>query len=182
MRCPRGVGQLDEARASLQQAAHYDPLTDLHNRRAFNQAFAEILERHAQQGRSLGVMFLDIDHFKRINDQFGHPAGDAVLRELAAMCQRELRSHDLAARIGGEEFAVVLPHSDVGDGENIANRLLHHMSNARIEAILGEPVTISIGLAEVEPTETDIQPALLRADQALYRAKAAGRNRAVRWW
>ena len=173
---------LEAANARLRVDAGTDPLTGLANRRRLHELAQVELTRARRYGWPVVVLMLDIDHFKRINDQFGHPAGDAVLRELAAMCQRELRSHDLAARIGGEEFAVVLPHSDVGDGENIANRLLHHMSNARIEAILGEPVTISIGLAEVEPTETDIQPALLRADQALYRAKAAGRNRAVRWW
>ncbi|MGE1161549.1 GGDEF domain-containing protein, partial [Pantoea agglomerans] len=98
---------LDQARVSLQQAAHYDALTNLINRRGFNQVFAERLAEHAANEGMLAVMFLDIDHFKRINDSLGHAAGDDLLKVIADHIKAATRSQDLVARFGGDEFCIV---------------------------------------------------------------------------
>ena len=120
---------------------------------------------------------LDLDHFKRVNDLFGHAVGDEVLRTVAAVCQRQLRGHDLVARIGGEEFAILLPHSDLEGAEISARRLLHEIRDTRIEQLDGAFVTVSIGIAALDPRDSSIQAVLERADNALYRAKSAGRDR-----
>ncbi|AIG04029.1 diguanylate cyclase [Pseudomonas fluorescens] len=158
------------------QKALIDPLTGLPNRAAWNERLEYEVNAWHQQGNSLSLAMLDLDHFKRINDSYGHLAGDKVLKIIANVLSKRLRPTDFIARFGGEEFVLLMPDSALGDALELGERL-----RAAIEAcpfhFKGERVTItmSIGMAQFQPGErSDL--ALKRADEALYRAKAAGRN------
>lgn len=119
-------------------------------------------------------MLLDVDHFKRVNDTWGHAFGDRVLRRLAEHCQKESRISDLVVRLGGEEFAILLVETPIAEASNIAERLrLAQMS----DALEGREVTVSLGVSELLPDDRGIEDLLQRADAAMYRAKEAGRNR-----
>lgn len=169
------------------EAAVSDPLTGLHNRRYAMPHLARIAERATNTRKPFAVMVADMDHFKQINDIHGHAAGDAVLIETAQRLRENLRAVDLLARIGGEEFLIVMPGADLANARNAATRLCHIIRNTPF-AIPGQDdvhiaVTISIGLTVCDPMNgpTPILPqtaeALLdRADKALYGAKADGRN------
>lgn len=158
------------------QKALIDPLTGLPNRAAWGERLAHEVEQWQQHGNMLLVAMLDLDHFKRINDGYGHLAGDKVLKIIATQLRKRLRPNDFIARFGGEEFVMLMPATSMAVGMQLANTL-----RAAIEAcpfhFKGEPVTVtvSIGLAAFKPGERSDQ-VLKRADQALYRAKAAGRN------
>jgi diguanylate cyclase (GGDEF)-like protein len=173
----RARNRLIVANVQLAHDVETDALTGLGNRRRLENAAVRELSRARRYSWPVTVMLLDLDHFKNINDQWGHHAGDAVLCEVAARCLRILRSHDVLVRWGGEEFAVLLPQCDLATSEGIAERILEAMREQPLEAIHGERLTVSIGLAAVEPAEPTIEAALKRADAALYRAKHAGRNR-----
>lgn len=158
------------------QKALIDPLTGLPNRAAWSERLEYEVNTWHQQGNSLSLAMLDLDHFKRINDSYGHLAGDKVLKIIANVLSKRLRPTDFIARFGGEEFVLLMPDSALGDALELGERL-----RAAIEAcpfhFKGERVTItmSIGMAQFQPGErSDL--ALKRADEALYRAKAAGRN------
>jgi diguanylate cyclase (GGDEF)-like protein len=176
------LAQLTMDYIELRQMATFDPLTGVMSRRAFTaaslRAFA-LAERHKH---NLSLIVLDIDHFKSINDTYGHAAGDEVLSEAAAVCAKSLRSTDLFGRIGGEEFAVLLPHTDRAGALEVAEKL-----RKIIAALPFEPdgeqrqVTASFGVATLDITTTDFDSMMVRADGALYRAKAEGRNRCVAW-
>ena len=126
------------------------------------------------------MLLLDIDHFKSINDSFGHPVGDEVLRELASRCRGLLRGHDLIARIGGEEFAVILPGTGPAEATEIAERLRMAFAGSPVATQGGEVrVTISLGGAMLSATGETFEVLLKRADAALYEAKRGGRNRVV---
>jgi two-component system cell cycle response regulator len=159
-----------------------DDLTGLHNRR-YLMSHIETLLGNEQGGsiRSFAVMLLDIDHFKSINDTFGHDAGDQVLKEFAQRIARNVRGVDLAARFGGEEFVVVMPETDMPNAHVVAERLRQAFSDAPF-AVQGVerpiPVTCSIGVAVAESREPPDQ-IIKRADEALYAAKRDGRNRVV---
>ncbi|MFP4238824.1 MAG: diguanylate cyclase [Rhodosalinus sp.] len=170
-------------------AAVTDPLTGLYNRRFALPKLAHLTEEALVTGRSLAVLIADLDHFKAINDAYGHAAGDAVLAETAARIRRSLTERDLAARLGGEEFLVVLPGRDAAAAERTGRRLCRIIAETPF-ALRGRDesvqVTVSIGIAAVPgaagPTPASSGPqgaeALLeRADRALYSAKARGRNR-----
>ncbi|MFD2232275.1 GGDEF domain-containing protein [Phaeospirillum tilakii] len=163
---------------TLQRLALTDPLTGLANRTRFFAAAAAEIRRSRRYGHPLAVVMIDIDFFKRINDGFGHDAGDRALRGFAGLCRALVRDQDLAARIGGEEFALLLPETAPPDALALAERL-----RAATEAGQGldglPPMTVSLGLSSLRPGETAIDPALSRADQALYQAKRGGRNRVV---
>jgi two-component system cell cycle response regulator len=136
----------------------------------------------AEGGNETALMLFDIDHFKQVNDRFGHPAGDEVLRELAGRAMRQVRSVDLVGRLGGEEFVVVMPETSLSGAVVVAERL--RVAVADEPFILQDnggklPITVSVGIA-VTGKETDTLESLLkRADEALYAAKNAGRNRVV---
>ena len=158
------------------QKALIDPLTGLPNRAAWSERLEYEVNAWHQQGNNLSLAMLDLDHFKRINDGYGHLAGDKVLKIIANVLSKRLRATDFIARFGGEEFVLLMPDSALGDALELGERL-----RAAIEAcpfhFKGERVTItmSIGMAQFQPGErSDL--ALKRADEALYRAKAAGRN------
>lgn len=168
--------QLDQAKASLEQVAHFDPLTELLNRRGFNRVFAATLEEHSVTGRSLAVMFLDIDHFKRINDTLGHAAGDELLRVIAQRIRDALRERDLIARFGGDEFCVVASLDSNAAPRALAQRLLEQMKEPIELAGRRIVMTTSIGIS-LFPHDADSADELLKhADLALYQSKGSGRN------
>ncbi|MCG6122878.1 MAG: GGDEF domain-containing protein [Microvirga sp.] len=158
--------------------ASTDPLTDLPNRRFFED-FARIeVDRLRRFGGSMSLMMLDLDNFKFINDRYGHLARDAVLKKFAACCKRIVRERDLIARIGGEEFVVLLFGSDVASAVLLAERLRSRIASLRITTAAGViRVTSSIGVTLMTAKDRSITAALQRADEALYAAKSGGRNR-----
>ncbi|MEQ8345301.1 MAG: GGDEF domain-containing protein [Sneathiellaceae bacterium] len=166
--------------ADLRRQAERDPLTGIHNRRAFDARARQAIERARRSGDLVALLYLDLDHFKSINDRFGHPAGDEVLRRVADIVGASLRKTDLSARLGGEEFAVLLPRTDAGAAWVIAERIRHGMEEFSFD-LEGESVraTLSIGVAVFDGTGDDLERLSQRADQALYRAKQEGRNRTV---
>jgi diguanylate cyclase (GGDEF)-like protein len=157
-------------------AASMDPLTSMFNRRGFSEACARLIEREANAGRPVTVLIFDIDHFKSINDRFGHPAGDEILKLFATIVINSLRISDLSGRIGGEEFAALLPCS-LEEGVLAAERVREGFAASGISVDEG-PVdtTVSIGVAG-GPAGTELEVLLAAADTALYQAKRGGRNR-----
>jgi diguanylate cyclase (GGDEF)-like protein len=157
-------------------AASMDPLTGMFNRRGFAEACSRVIEREANAGRPATVLIFDIDHFKSINDRFGHPAGDEILKLFAAIVVNALRITDLSGRIGGEEFAALLPCS-LEEGVIAAERVREAFEGSGIVDETG-PVdtTVSIGVAG-GPAGTELEVLLAAADTALYQAKRDGRNR-----
>ena len=174
------------ARERLKQAGLTDPLTGVQNRRYFEHRCPAEVSQARRHHQSLACMFLDIDKFKRINDNHGHPTGDAVLRGVAQVIQAQLRSSDTIARFGGEEFVVLLPQTPGHHAQEIAERIRLAVSCAHFENSQGQavPVTLSIGLSQLSsepPGDTAALASALvsEADQALYRAKHNGRNQVV---
>jgi diguanylate cyclase (GGDEF)-like protein len=157
-------------------AASMDPLTGMFNRRGFAEATSRVIEREAKAGRPVTVMIFDIDHFKSINDRFGHPAGDEILKLFAAVVVNSLRISDLSGRIGGEEFAGLLTCS-LDEAVVVAERVREAFANSGIVVEEG-PVdtTVSVGVAG-GPAGTELEVLLAAADAALYQAKRGGRNR-----
>ncbi|WP_022663216.1 sensor domain-containing diguanylate cyclase [Paucidesulfovibrio longus] len=158
--------------------ADRDGLTKLHNRQTFDRRLAVELKRSQRYGNSLALLMVDLDHFKQVNDTHGHAAGDMVLREVGALLQDSVRSCDIAARFGGEEFALLLPHTHEADAWKLADRIRRRIEKLRYNyAGKSLSITASIGVSSLAPgcldKENDL---LLRADQALYLAKANGRN------
>lgn len=155
-----------------------DELTGLYNRRAFFDLGEQLLVRARRQRTPLAILMCDLDHFKKINDTYGHEAGDQVLRAIGQLLREKVRDSDIAARIGGEEFALLLPETSVRDAMNLGDRLLELLRALSIEH---EQQTIrptaSIGLAMKEPEVQSLEQLLSRADQAMYLSKTAGRDR-----
>jgi diguanylate cyclase (GGDEF)-like protein len=166
----------DRAVTVHKTAASMDPLTGMFNRRGFAEACSRVIDREANAGRPVTVMIFDIDHFKSINDRFGHPAGDEILKLFAAVVVNGLRITDLSGRIGGEEFAALLPCS-LEEGVVVAERVREAFESSGIVDETG-PVdtTVSIGVAG-GPAGTELDVLLAAADTALYQAKRGGRNR-----
>lgn len=174
-------------RARLLRSGFTDVLTGWNNRRYLAVRLAEELARARRDQTRLVCLMLDVDHFKRVNDTYGHAAGDVVLRELAQRIESQVRASDVAARYGGEEFIVLLPNTTVDAAQRLAERIRAEIGNNKIELPGGELLTItaSIGIAEVAPTHADDDLKTLgdsliaRADVALYAAKSAGRDRVM---
>lgn len=158
-----------------------DPLTGLANRRHFRAVLEREIDRVTRSGEAALLLMLDIDHFKKVNDTRGHACGDAALHGLASTLEHNLRRHDLIGRLGGEEFAVFLPDTALGQAMQLAERLRKQVAITAMAAP-GEPepirITISIGLAMLSGQES-LESLLARADDALYQAKREGRNRVV---
>jgi diguanylate cyclase (GGDEF)-like protein len=166
----------DRAVTAHKTAASMDPLTGLFNRRGFAEATSRVIEREAQAGRPVTVMIFDIDHFKSINDRFGHPAGDEILKLFSTIVVNSLRITDLSGRVGGEEFAALLPCS-LEEGVLVAERVREAFEASDIVVDEGRvDTTVSIGVAG-GPAGTELEVLLAAADTALYQAKRGGRNR-----
>ncbi|TLZ19041.1 MAG: sensor domain-containing diguanylate cyclase [Gammaproteobacteria bacterium] len=172
-------------RARLLRSGLTDFLTGFHNRRYLHARLREELARAQRARHSLVCLMIDVDHFKRINDQYGHLAGDAVLREVAQRIDAEMRISDTGARFGGDEFALVLTEAAITDGEKVAGRVLQAVRSVpvAIGKSATETVTLSIGVAAAAPGpgmrdyKVLAERLMAEADAALYRAKSAGRNR-----
>jgi diguanylate cyclase (GGDEF)-like protein/putative nucleotidyltransferase with HDIG domain len=169
--------RMDRLIGKLSDAARTDPLTELLNRRGFQEAFDLELERSRRSDRPCTLLLADLDHFKRVNDLLGHPAGDARLKKLAQLLNVGKRRIDSAARMGGEEFALLLPDTDEHGGFVIAERLRHTVRDAF--ATHPVEVTLSFGVASYPRHGATGDQLLLAADQALYVAKELGRNRSA---
>ena len=168
----------DNLQASIEMAV-VDALTGLNNRRFLESHFASLLDEAVHKDKPLSLMILDIDHFKLVNDNYGHDAGDEVLKAFGARIKRVVRVADLICRMGGEEFVVVMPNTSIDLAEVIAERIRSSIQGARFQIDASGrsiPVTVSIGLAD---RRNDVTPDVVykRADKALYRAKTEGRNR-----
>jgi len=166
----------------VQHLAITDPLTNLNNRRYFFEAARRELERARRYQNSLSMIMLDIDHFKRVNDTYGHLAGDRILVAVAARCKEKLREVDLSARYGGEEFVFLLPETDLEGARQVAERLRAEVNDAPIDA--GDKkisISVSLGVAELDEECVDLQALVRRADQALYVTKDTGRGKVTAW-
>jgi diguanylate cyclase (GGDEF)-like protein len=177
-------GQLAVTAERLREESLTDALTGLANRRSFEQHFGEVLRECARDLRPVAVLMIDIDQFKLYNDAFGHLSGDACLRTIAQILERNIgRTRDMVARIGGEEMAVVMPNADAAGAAIVAERMRAAVRAAEIahgNAAAYPVVTISIGVAATrDPARATIEQLVLAADKALYRAKWAGRDRVV---
>lgn len=172
--------KLANARASrLENLAMYDGLTEIHNRRFFDEALVAYLEEFKKTRAQFGLLLVDIDFFKSINDEHGHDAGDTVLKEIAKCISGLAREHDIVARIGGEEFAIIAPFANKGDLESIGQRyrnaiekLTLKVDNAKLR------VTVSIGASSNKDASTAAEM-FKAADRNLYEAKRGGRNRVM---
>ncbi|WP_020475585.1 diguanylate cyclase [Zavarzinella formosa] len=166
--------EIEDTNAKLRKLATTDALTGVRNRAAFNERLSEEYDRAVRHQRPLSVLMMDVDHFKLFNDSFGHPAGDEVLRDVAASLQATVRTADIVARYGGEEFAVILPDADFAGAMVLAERCRRAIAMGTWDK---HPVTMSVGVATLNPNIKEASMLVRDADQALYRSKHAGRNR-----
>jgi diguanylate cyclase (GGDEF)-like protein len=176
--------KLGETLEALRRLATHDSLTGLLNRREYDRIMSEEEERCRRFSNPLSLAIIDLDHFKRINDTHRHSAGDAVLKEAARRLGAAIRTVDRAARIGGEEFGLVLPHTGRDQAMEVARRAMQAISDTPMEAPggLSLRVTASAGVAEIPSTASSAAELFASADKALYGAKSAGRNRVVASW
>jgi diguanylate cyclase (GGDEF)-like protein len=167
--------------AELEELASKDSLTGTSNRRHFMHLAALELDHARRMGRSFALLALDIDHFKRINDTWGHAAGDEALKAFTNACRQGLREYDILGRVGGEEFAVALPNTGLDGAKVIAERLRAAVEELVVRPAKGDlfDLTVSIGIAVLGEDDSSVSELLARADKALYTAKAMGRNRVV---
>lgn len=176
----RNITSQYEYEVKLQELSETDVLTGIFNRRKFLEMLDERFREFKRYECSTGLVIFDIDNFKRVNDAFGHRMGDEVLYQLTSHCYSQLRTVDKLCRIGGEEFAIVLPYTNVKEAYQIAERLRH--ASEQLDIVLGSSVvnvTISLGFSEFINTDISIEDVIHRADTALYKAKEKGRNQLV---
>ncbi|RLQ87710.1 PleD family two-component system response regulator [Notoacmeibacter ruber] len=172
-------------RASLTetlQMAITDPLTGLHNRRYLENHLQALFDRALKRKSTLSVMMTDLDHFKQVNDVHGHDGGDVVLREFAQRLRRNVRGMDLACRYGGEEFIIVMPDTDAGAAQQVAERLRMAIETTSFDLGAGKPsinITVSIGVSSLNSPDDTVSSLLKAADRALYAAKEGGRNKVI---
>ncbi len=182
MRAGRRIVELQAELYRLQEQfraqSRTDPLTGCLNRRGITERLVAELSFAGRDRRPLGVAVLDLDHFKSVNDTYGHAAGDAVLQHVAALSRGSLRRIDLFGRLGGEEFAILLPGTDRAGAVLVAERFRREVEGTPARTDAGTiAVTVSMGLTELGPRDPDADTVLARADAALYQAKRGGRNR-----
>jgi hypothetical protein len=175
----KAAQELHKYAAQLEHLARTDELTQAYNRRFFMQELEKEISRATRYDRPLAVITLDLDHFKDVNDTYGHAAGDSVLQTLSAACRSTLRSQDLFARLGGEEFAILLPETGLEEATQAAERIRVLVQELEVTAEDGQLMrfTASLGVASFRADEESVESLLHRADRALYAAKDAGRNR-----
>jgi len=182
LRCGERVIHLQEDLLKTQEAlsleANYDRLTGLSRREVVLDQLDREVARARREGRPIAVVMTDLDHFKQVNDTYGHPAGDAILRQSADRLRGVIRDYDFIGRYGGEEFLMVLPGCTMSAAQQIAERARAAIGGDPMQAGRAEmSMTISLGLAWSGSVQEDARTLLLAADDALYRAKARGRNR-----
>lgn len=174
----RDITAIENLREHLSKLAMLDELTNLYNRRAFMLALDKEIASAKRYSRQLSLIILDIDYFKKINDQYGHPLGDVALRHFAQVTSAAIRSQDTLGRIGGEEFAIILPDTATNEAYSLAERIRSAIDSSSVEHNLGTiKFTVSIGIASLDEQNTDPKIIVNNADAALYTAKGAGRNR-----
>jgi diguanylate cyclase len=182
LRMRESAGKVEALERNLQEAirdATLDGLTGLSNRKSFDAIIRKVAGEAMNSGDDLALLMIDIDHFKRVNDTWGHQTGDSVLRHLARTVQKAVRGGDYVARYGGEEFAVILPRTDLDDAHNVAQNIRHELARNPLLLDLTpsmKPVTVSIGGACYEPGDP-LSEWVARTDAALYHAKKEGRDR-----
>ena len=170
--------QVTERANALEKEILLDPLTKIHNRRAYDIKIRECLRSYHRNGQHFSLILIDVDHFKKVNDRYGHHAGDKCLKEIARMVATSLRKTDFLARYGGEELVAILPGSTGEDAAAVAEKLRSRVDRARFyyrEEVI--QITISLGVTGVQPTDTDSELIFVRVDEAMYMAKNDGRNR-----
>lgn len=169
---------VDQLASKLNRLATLDPLTGIGNRRVFYTRAESEIARQRRKGTPLSILMIDLDRFKSINDTHGHAAGDKILRRFTSLTRPQLREYDFFARLGGEEFAVLLPDTPEAVALAIAERLRVQAASALLpDSEDGKPATVSIGVAQLDTEDTNIDQLIQRADLALYAAKRGGRNR-----
>jgi len=170
----------EAAMRKLELASRVDGLTQLYNRAHWQKRLMEEFSRAQRYGNTLSLMLFDLDHFKSINDQYGHLAGDAVLVAVAQLVQQSLREPDVAGRYGGEEFGIILPNTDAPGAQVVAERLRQTIEQTPVRFERRDiPVSASVGLVEYRSDLADAEAMIARADEALYNAKQRGRNQVV---
>ncbi|MCK9513628.1 MAG: GGDEF domain-containing protein [Pigmentiphaga sp.] len=168
----------DRVRRRLEVVAATDPLTGLFNRRSFGDTAADRFNKAKVAGKGFMLVLLDVDRFKAVNDTYGHEVGDKVLMHVAGRLQNVARDDDMIARLGGEEFVMLLETDDWEGGMGAAERIRQAVADQAIRVDLQDiVVTVSGGVARFDPEDHSLSDVLRRADQALYLAKSAGRNR-----
>lgn len=172
------ITDIVELREKLAEQAYTDELTRLYNRRKIWQCFESSYEKARQQDSALSCIIIDIDHFKRVNDSFGHDFGDNVIVELANIIHSNLRKSDHCGRVGGEEFLIVLSDTTGKEALDVAERLRHQFLESELN-ILESPFSLSCGVTQFSPNDSEFLDLYRRADDALYKAKHLGRNRSV---
>jgi diguanylate cyclase (GGDEF)-like protein len=175
--------QASESHALAVEAARTDPLTQLRNRAALAADMAQLIGQNGGAARSFSLLFLDIDHFKEINDRHGHSCGDDVLRQVATLLRTHLRQSDIASRYGGDEFVVLLPGASAETAMRLAERLRSTVEQHRFwspESTTRLAVTVSVGAAAFPEDGATMDDLILHADASMYTAKRAGRNQ-TRW-
>ena len=170
--------RLKESNRMLLELSHRDPLTGLYNRRQMMKTLENEMDRSNRTGDPVSLVLVDCDDFKKINDTYGHQTGDEVLMKLGETFNRHLRQYDSVARFGGDEFALILPSTDIPEAVGIAGRIRQEVEQMTVDADLADlQVTISLGIARHPQTQVQIPEDLIReADYALYNAKRQGRN------
>ena len=170
--------QMDSRAENLQKQATTDPLTGMHNRRYFEEALKGYLGEFNKIGATLGLLILDLDHFKSVNDNYGHDVGDVVLKEVALRMRAICREHDMVARLGGEEFALITPYANRDQLLGVAERYREMVEDLKIKSgnVVIRP-TVSIGVATNEDGCDSVDELFKAADRKLYQAKNTGRNR-----
>jgi len=169
--------ELEQQNYELREKSIRDPLTGLYNRRFFEELLGKEFSRIKRSGQPIGLLFLDIDHFKRLNDTHGHQFGDLVLSVVAQCIEAASRESDVVARFGGEEFVVLLTDGMAGSTEIVAERIRSSVESLELEQNgVRAPVTISIGAASSKDRDDSPQALVGRADEMLYQSKNAGRN------
>lgn len=174
----RDLTEHKKLQAQLESMATIDSLTGLANRQAFLQRAKNEFNRARRYSRPLTVVMIDIDHFKSINDRFGHATGDEVLRQAATICQSSLRGSDFMGRVGGEEFVLLLPDTPHTNAYHVAERMRTHLYETPIalENNITLNISASFGVASMNEADSDFDAVLERADEAMYHAKHGGRN------
>jgi len=173
------ISKLRGTNEQLIRLASLDGLTQIFNRMALDQFICTAFTQAKEQGEDLSFVLFDLDHFKKINDFYGHHAGDQMLVEISKVLKKQFRASDMVGRYGGEEFLAVLPRTDVDKAEKVGNRVLQAVRKTviKVDSGMEVSVTVSVGVSGIRPEDTSGEDIVRRSDMALYKAKNSGRNR-----